>query len=624
MRFVPLLLTAACCTFFCSLGFAAGVCPQQSAPHACIDKIDPPNWWVNMPSPMLLLHGTGLGAAHVEVKGDGVSVTKTQASENGHWLFVWLQVQSQAPQTLALQVQAADGSKTAASYELRPRKSGPGFAGVSNADTMYLIMTDRFADGDTSNDENAEEQADPSGWHGGDFKGIEQHLDYLRQLGVTTVWTTPIYRNVPSPHSYHGYSATDLYDVDPHFGTVQDYVHLADALHERGMKIVLDTVPNHVGPANPWVKDPPLPDWFHGTAAHHDKAKTDFQPIPDPHATWAEQRDILQGWFADLLPDMNTENPVVTQYLTQNTIWWVQTAGLDGLRIDTFPYVDRAFWQHFLGTLHTLFPNLTEVGEVFNQDPTIVSYFAGGATHDGIDTHLYTPFDYPMYFVLRQVLVENKPATEFENILRQDALYPHPERLVTFFGNHDVKRFMSAPGATIAELKMAYGLVSTLRGTPEIYSGDELGMMGGDDPDNRRNFPGGFHDNQPSAFEAGGRSADQSSIFEWTSNMLRLRREHPAITSGLQQDIVDNDASVFGYLRTADPSHGCVNAAERIFLLMNNGLIDRTLTIKTADTGLSHCVAASKLAGPGRELTFADGAVTVTLPAKSFSAYTVR
>jgi glycosidase len=604
-----------------SFALIAPLHAQNSAP--VIDKIDPPNWWSAMPSPMLLIHGDHLAEASISVSGHHVSVEKTQKSPNGHWAFVWLQTTNAAPQTLQIVASNAAG-KTQSSYVLQARKpASVGFQGFSSADAMYLIMTDRFADGDTSNDEAAEERAKNRGWHGGDFKGIEQHLDYLQSLGVTTVWTTPVYKNIPSPQSYHGYSATDMYAVDPHFGTLADYQHLAAALHQHGMKIVLDTVPNHVGPAHPWVKDSPLPDWFHGTLENHTVAKTEFQSIPDPHSSWRERRDITEGWFANALPDLNQENPIVAKYLIQNAVWWIETAGLDGLRIDTFPYINRAFWQQFHAQLHELYPRLTTVGEVYNSDPTITSYFAGGVEHDGIDTGLYTPFDFPIYFTLRSVLVKHEPMTKLKDVLRQDRLYPHPERLVTFLGNHDTTRFLSESGATPAELKVAFGLLTTLRGMPQIYSGDEIAMLGGADPDNRRNFPGGFDDGQPSAFQAASRTPEQQEMYAWVSSLLHLRSQHAALQSGQQQDVLDDDATAFAFVRAADVSHGC-DGKDRILAVVNNAAQQRSIILHAKDTALAGCSSLRPLLGATDSFSLQGDEFNVQIGAGQIALYAVN
>lgn len=610
-------------------------CAAARGAAPCVDKIDPPNWWAGLPSPMLLLHGRHLSAAHISITGKSATIERTRISTSGDWAFVWLQIAHASPQKLELKA-ATQAGQTSAKFELFKRKpADDGFKGFSSADVMYLIMTDRFADGDPSNDAPADapdsyDRTKPRGWHGGDFRGIEQHLSYLRQLGVTTVWTTPVYNNNPSPEAYHGYIATDMYAVDAHFGTLADYQHLAEALHKRGMKLVLDTVPNHVGPANPWVKDPPTPDWFHGTLAHHDIAKGDFESIPDPHSSWQERKDITQGWFANVLPDLNQENPLVAQYLIQNAVWWVETAGLDGLRIDTFPYVSRAFWQQFHAELHTIFPHLTTVGEVFNSDPTITSYFAGGATHDGIDTGLYTPFDFPMYFTLRSVLVHGAPMTKLEDVLREDWLYPHPERLVTFLGNHDTKRFLSEPGATAAELKIAFGLLATLRGMPQIYSGDEIAMLGGSDPDNRRDFPGGFpvaasSGDKANAFTVAGRTPQQAEMFDWTSRLFRFRDQQPVLQAGKQQDIF-MDGTAFVFVRAMDINSGCKQSSpDRLLVAVNDSDKARDLTLRMNGTALAGCSKVRESIGANnRAPVMRQNSLTLVLGAKQIAIYSVQ
>jgi glycosidase len=583
---------------------STGILAQQPAAKPVvpvISKVDPPNWWVGLPAPMLLVHGENLNGATVHVAAHGVTITKQQTSPNGHWLFVWLNTARASSQTIKV---IAHNSAGSASYDFpltERRVSEKQFQGFSPADVMYLIMIDRFANGDSSNDHPAgtrdDDQSAPRGWHGGDFRGIEQHLDYLQQLGVTTVWTTPIYDNTPSPQAYHGYSATDMYAVDPHFGTLADYRRLATALHQHGMKIVLDTVPNHVGPNHPWVNDEPTPDWFHGTPAHHTVAKGDFRSIPDPHAAPLESRDVIQGWFANVLPDLNQENPLVSKYLIQNAMWWIETAGLDGLRLDTFPYVGRAFWHDFHAQLHSVYPHLTTVGEIFNPDPTITSYFAGGVAQQGIDTGLDTPFDFPMYFTLRNVLVHGASMKQLEDVLRQDRLYPRPQNLVTFFGNHDTARFLSEKDATLEELKLAFALLATTRGMPQIYSGDEIAMQGGEDPDNRRDFPGGFHnakDGNGDAFSPAGRTPRQQDAFAWVNMLFGFRKQHPALQTGEQQNLFADD-NAFAFIRTQDIHNGCSGAdqggkLERFLIVINNSDHTRQLSINTQETAAERCV----------------------------------
>lgn len=604
-----------------------------------VDQTDPPNWWSGLPNPMLLLHGKNLAAAQVRTTVPGISVRRTKVSANGHWLFVWLDIAAAPAQHFDLIVRTLGGEATVP-YQLAARHPPTdGFQGFSSADVMYLIMPDRFADGDPANDHLAQapgtdDLSKPRAYHGGDLRGIEDHLDYIQQLGATTVWITPLYENdLLSAGDYHGYGATKMFAVNPHFGTLQDYVNLAQELHARGMKLVLDTVPNHVGPKNPWVLDPPTPDWFHGTLAHHLESNGNFAPITDPHAPAAASRPALDGWFANVLPDLNQSNPLVKEYLIQNAIWWIESGTLDGLRLDTFPYVDREFWQNFHSVLHALYPHLTTVGEVFNPDPTIVSYFAGGVKHAGIDTGLYTPFDFPTYFALNQTLTGTAPSgdapmTRLMEIQRQDWLYPHPERLVTFLGNHDTVRFMSLPGATEARMKIAFGLLATMRGMPQIYSGDEIAMTGGKDPDNRQDFPGGFPQEKTrnDAFTAAGRTPGQEAMHAWVKGLLQMRASHEAFKTGIQQDLlVDDTGFVFARLKIASLRAGqaakpiLAREQGRIMLMLaNKSNAPRTFHLDFSHTALQGVQTLDPTWNTKEQVSVAQNVCNVKVGANQF------
>ncbi|MGB7133972.1 MAG: alpha-amylase family glycosyl hydrolase [Acidobacteriaceae bacterium] len=600
---------------------ALPVCIAATAPAPCVDKVDPPDWWSGLPSPMLLLHGLHLEGA--KFSAGGLSITRSQVSANGHYAFLWLSTRNAAPQHAQIRVTTTAGSTTVP-FRLEQRTPAP-HAGFSPADVMYLIMTDRFADGDLSNDPKVSERDQPRGWHGGDFRGVQQHLDYLDRLGVTTLWLTPVYDNDGGTQAYHGYSATDLYRPDPHFGTLADLRALSDALHRRGMKLVLDTVPNHVGAAHPWAADPPTPDWFHGTRADHRIANDHFQSLLDPHATPDQSRDVTEGWFANVLPDLNQENPLVRQYLIQNVIWWIEQSGADGLRYDTFPYVGRAFWQSLNGELRVLYPRLTTVGEVFNGNPLVTSYFAGGVAHGGIDTGLTTPFDFPVQFAIRAALSHQNHAgfDGLEAVLGDDWLYPHPERLVTFIGNHDTTRFLSQPGGGIPELKIAFALLATLRGMPQIYSGDEIAMRGGNDPDNRHDFPGGFPGDPRDAFSAAGRTPEQAEVHDWVASLLRFRRDHPVLATGKQQDLFV-DESAFVYVRAADLTKGCAAGSAHEVIAINDSDHARDVELDLARTVLEGCTAFTGQQGSSAAFHAASSQVTLSLPPKQAVIFAAR
>lgn len=598
---------------------------RLSAEKPIIDKIDPPGWWVQLPDPMLLVHGEHLDGARFALRGQGVQLTRTQISSNGHWAFLWLSTKSAAAQTLFITAENNDGSARR-EYQLAERSHDPNaHRGFSSSDVLYLIMTDRFAQSEKAPAVSEAERQLPRGWHGGDLAGIREHTDYLKQLGVTAVWTTPVVSNGAMPESYHGYAATDLYAVDPHFGTLADYRQLSDALHAQGLKLVIDLVPNHIGVQHPWVKDPPAPEWLHGSIENHRAIEYDFYHLVDPHATDASWRGITSGWFTDAMPDLNQENPLVATYLIQNAIWWIETANLDGIRLDTFPYVDRAYWQQFHSVLHQLYPHLTTVGEVFHRDPEVTSFFAGGVAHRGVDTGLDTPFDFPVYFTLRDVLAHDKPMTDLAAVLRQDALYPHPERLVHFIGNHDTTRFITEAGGSAARLKMALGLGATLRGMPQIYSGDEIGMSGKEDPDNRHDYPGGFKGDKRSAFTREGRTAEEEDLFEWTSSLLHLRAAHPVLQTGLEQNLFA-DQERFAFLRTPNGS-GCTGKPgdERILILVNKGREAKQWDMPAQETALKGCTRFVPLKPSAAEaIEIRTGDLHLNQPPESFLLYAVQ
>jgi len=640
MRFWPSLLLAG--SLCCSTSTSGAQARQQPSPHVQesatekpliekpqIEKIDPPGWWSGLPDPMLLVHGEGLTGARFAVQGIGVTLSRTQVSENGHWVFLWLKTATAPPQTLWVTASKKEG-QARHSFQLARRSEDPhAHRGFSSADVLYLIMTDRFADGNRGSNQpgfkSGLDRAAPRGWHGGDLAGIERHLDYLHELGVTALWTTPVASNGAMPDSYHGYAATDLYAVDAHFGTLEDYRHLSDGLHAKGMKLVIDLVPNHLGVQHPWIADPPAPDWFHGTLQQHRGTQHDFYQLVDPHAPRQAWSAITTGWFTDAMPDLNQENPLVSQYLIQNALWWVETANLDGIRLDTFPYVSRTFWHDFHATLHSVYPHLTTVGEIFNGDPEVTSFFAGGAEHRGIDTGLDTPFDFPVYIALRGVLTEGKPMTELAKVLRQDALYPHPERLVSFIGNHDTSRFLTQAGGSVPRLKLALGLLTTLRGMPQIYSGDEIGMLGGDDPDNRHDFPGGFAADAHNAFTKAGRTANEQGVFAWTAGLFALRAAHPELQTGIEQNLFA-DADTFAFVR-ASADTGCSpdHSNVRLLIVVNKAAHPSNVELPVADSALQDCIQFSvKAPSTGAVPVLNNGRLHIEEAAESVTVYQVQ
>jgi glycosidase len=629
---------------FATLGLSASgnsALAQESAESNApvVKKVEPPNWWVGLTQDLLvLLSGKNLRATHSSCNLPEVVVSRTQSSISGDYLFVWLKFSPQLKSgTAVCRITTANGQ---ASFEFPMASRKPILGrnqGLSPEDVIYLIMPDRFANGDPTNDEPPEfpgthDRANARAYHGGDLRGIEAHLPYLKDLGVTTLWLTPILKN-SAAQDYHGYGAVDLYAVDPHLGTIRDYQSLVEAAHKEHMKVFFDVVPNHIGPRHPWVKNPPAPDWFHGTADHHtisysplkrdfygQAGKKDspgelFESLADPHTPAQMRKDLTEGWFVNTLPDMNTENPLVMQYLTQNSIWWAETSGLDGFRIDTFPYVPRKFWEQWHRELRRIYPRLSTIGEVFHPDPTVTSFFVGGRKGwDGVDTQLTTAFDFPAYFALRDVLLNGAPAGRITNVLRQDSLYPHPDFLVPFFANHDVPRFAGLPGASVEQLKLAFALTLTLRGIPELYYGDEIGMSGGGDPDNRRDFPGGWIEDARNAFSREGRTSGQQQLFEYVQTLLRLRRQHDALRGGRLWHLTSDDASYI-FLRESDE--------EKLVIAFHNGTSQRTITLSLQDTPARTAAGISTLFGEA-QADLAGQQLKLVLPPRCLSIFALE
>jgi neopullulanase len=617
-------------------GALCGPVPQQSdsASTVKVTKVEPPNWWVGFaPEVMLLLSGKDLEATNVSCNLPSLRVSRTQATAGGNYLFVWLKIGADTrPGTAVCRVTATKGM-TSFEWPLVARAPTLGkFQGLSPDDVIYLIMPDRFANGDPTNDEPAEaprshDRAKPRAYHGGDLRGIQNHLAYLKDLGVTTLWLTPVVRN-GAAQDYHGYGAVDLYAVDPHLGSLKNYQELVAAAHREKMKILFDAVPNHVGPLHPWVENPPLPDWFHGTKQHHldsfsplkgtfygkpsrpEATNDPFELLIDPHAPEWMKQNLREGWFFGILPDMNTENPLVEDYLLQNSLWWAEISGLDGYRVDTFPYVGRKFWAHWHAGLRRIYPNLTTIGEVFHPDPSVTSFFEGGVRrYDGTDSGLSTVFDFPMFFTLRDVLLRNAPVGRIADVLRHDALYPRPELLVPFFANHDVPRFASAEDSSAEKLKLAFGLTLTLRGIPELYYGDEIGMPGGGDPDNRRDFPGGWIGDANDAFTEAGRTREQQRIFSYVKELLRIRREHAALRGGQLWHLA-SDESTYVFLRESEE--------ERVVVAFNNSERTRELEVPLKGTQLENAESMSLLFG-GAKAQLTGKELRISMPAQSIS-----
>lgn len=535
---------------------------QAQAPT--VDKVEPPNWWGNHSiNPVrLLVHGSHLGGARFECPK--LSCSRIVTNSAGTYVFVDVTIPAgAAPGAYPLTIRTTGGTARVPFTISAPLAAAGRFQGFGPNDVMYLIMPDRFANGDTINDRptgqaDLIDRAKGRYYHGGDLAGVQQKLPYLKQLGITAIWLNPIYDNNNALNrkevydgqaitDYHGYGATDFYNVEEHFGTVAQFRQLVDDAHKHGIKIVLDMVANHSGPYHPWVKDSPTSTWYHGTEANHPNNDWQTWTLADPNGTAAMRRNTLDGWFVNILPDFNQDDPEVARYIIQNTLWWVGVSGMDGIRQDTWPYVPRTFWRDWMSAIKKQYPTLKVVGEVLDGDPAMISFFEGSRTaFDGIRTGVDKMFDFPLHFTIRRVFGEGQSIRAIGQLLAHDQLYRDPSSLVTLLGLHDVQRFMHEKGATTAGLKLAYTLLLTIRGTPLIYYGDEIALAGGNDPDNRRDFPGGWRGDARDAFTPGGRSAEQQDVFKHVNALLTLRAARPDLRGGRTQHLfIDDKAFVY-------------------------------------------------------------------------------
>lgn len=545
-----------------------------------VNKVEPPNWWTGhtLNPVRVLIHGSELTGA--TVKAAGLKTSNVRVNAAGTYLLVDVEIPRRAKAgSYALQIQTASGSVAAAFQIDEPLSSDGRFQGFSADDVIYLIMPDRFANGDTSNDDPAIsrgmfDRSKSRYYHGGDLQGVIDHLPYLKSLGVTAIWMTPFYDNTNALNQqqamdgkaiadYHGYGATDYYGVEEHFGTMEVLRRLVDEAHKQGLKVIQDQVANHVGPGHPWVRDAPKPTWFHGSAAEHVNETWQVWSIADSGAAAKLKSDVLDGWFVNILPDMNQDDEDVARYEIQNALWWVGMTGLDGIRQDTLPYVPVAFWKEWTAALHKQYPKLRVVGEVFDGDPAVTSFFQGSAVD--------TVFDFPTYFNIRDVFPKGGSFETAAKTLAKDRYYANANGLVTFLGLHDVARFMNEPGATAARLKMAFAYLLTVRGTPMIYYGDEIGMRGGEDPDNRRDFPGGWQEDSRNAFEASGRTAEEQEVFGYVQKLLALRAKVAALRSGKLEDLTVSEKT-WAFARGDDA-----------VIVMNSGDGDAEITVPFKD-----------------------------------------
>ncbi|HEV7858565.1 MAG TPA: alpha-amylase family glycosyl hydrolase [Pyrinomonadaceae bacterium] len=633
MTLTKTLMAVLCALLFLSSALhARGQTGSQADTNPAVLKVEPPSWWANHTiNPVrLLVRGRNLGGARVNATRPETQPTAVVVNSAGTYLFVSVRVSPSAmPGEYPLTLETKSG-KTLIPFRLDATLDPTiNFQGITSDDVIYLIMPDRFSNGDASNDApagsplEANERRNPRSYHGGDLRGIINHLPYLKELGVTALWLTPWYDNWNGVHtcdkpwcpstSYHGYGATDYYGVEDHFGDMQTLRELVQKAHALGLKVIQDQVANHIGVHHEWAMDSPLEDWFHGTLKSHPQNPFRGDTLLSTHASEIERRPTLDGWFADDLPDMNQEEPEVSRYEIQNALWWVGMTGVDGIREDTIQYMPRPFIHDLLSALHRQYPKMWMVGEVFDRDPVHTSFFIGGREGwDGVDTRLDSVFDFPLWQTSLDVFRGLKPVRALRDSLKYDALYPDPNKLTTMLSNHDVRRTVSLEKMTLEGAMLHTAFLLSVRGTPQLYYGDEIALEGMDDPDNRRDFPGGFPGDARDAFQKSGRDAREQRMYEWTRDWLRLRREHGALRGGRLIDLAyDDDAYV--YARRSE--------TEILVIAVNRAATQKRISFDARMIDGSDGMRLFTLLGERESVPVLKGKVTLVLPPKTVVAY---
>ena len=504
-------------------------------------KIEPPFWWAEMKTSklQLMVYGQEMADYTASLEYPGVVLERTARLESKNYLFLDLRITGQAkPGKIKISF-SKNGKTETIDYELKTRKQQL-IKGqrVDPSDVIYLITPDRFANGDTTNDSTDDtlekhNRDDINGRHGGDLKGIIDNLDYLTELGVTTIWLNPILENDQSAYSYHGYGISDYYKVDPRFGTNEDYANLIDLCHKRGMKVIMDQVFNHCGIGHWWMNDLPSKNWLN---QWNEFTRSNFTTITasDPHASEADYRLLTEGWFDNNLPDLNLDNEFVETYLIQNSIWWIEAMGIDGIRMDTYPYPEKEAMAKWLKQLRREYPEYFMVAETWTRKASYLSYWNNkGANNDDYKPYVNSISDYPLYFAILDAFGENGEVYSLFETLAEDFVYGSPENNKVFNGNHDVDRLMALLNNNVAKLKLSMAFVLTTRGIPQLYYGDEI-LMKNRRPDGavREDFPGGWPGDARNAFIKNGRTEAENEVHKYVKTILNWRKNATSIHQG--------------------------------------------------------------------------------------------
>lgn len=522
-----------------------------------ITRIEPENWFAGMKNPQvqLMVYGHNIREAQVSTDYPGAKIDSLVRLDSPNYLLIYINLNGAKPGNMPLTF-TQGGSKKRVMYAIKPRTmQGEERKGFTNADVLYMLMPDRFANGNPKNDvvkgmrDELCNRNEPSLRHGGDIEGIRQHLDYFKELGVTALWFTPLLENDrPADEgkysTYHGYATTNYYRVDPRFGTNDDYKALVSEAHQKGLKVVMDMIFNHCGDYHPWNLDAPSKDWFNNPN-YGLQTSYKLTPVLDPYASKVDMRETVDGWFVKSMPDLNQRNPHLMRYLIQNSEWWIETVGIDGIRMDTYPYADRDAMALWMKTLNDEYPNFNTVGETWVTEPAYTAAWQKDSKLSKTNSNLKTVMDFAFFDRLSMAKHEEtddwwKGLNRIYNVLCYDYLYTNPSSVMAFIENHDTDRFLGN-GKDSTALKQAYALLLTMNRIPQLYYGTEVLMNGTKevtDGNVRKDFPGGFPGDTHNCFTREGRTRAENAMFDWTSRLLHWRQGNEAISQGKQTQFI--------------------------------------------------------------------------------------
>lgn len=542
-------------------------CFTLSAVAGNVNKIDPPFWFAGMGNQQLqlMVYGANISAAQVSVNYPGVAVDSIVKLDSKNYLLVYLRLdKSVKPGKMKLNFKLA-GKSFSINYELKERnRAGAEHKGFDMSDVLYLLMPDRFANGNTKNDNlkgmlsYKVDRNDPNSRHGGDFLGIQNHLDYFNDLGVTALWLTPLLENNMEGGSYHGYATTDYYKTDPRFGSNEEYCMLIQQAHQHGLKVVMDMVFNHCGVDHQWIKDMPSKDWFNYPDYKNHFVQTSFKLTPhaDPYASKYDFDKMVNGWFVPSMPDLNQRNPHVYKYLVQNSIWWIEYADIDGIRMDTYPYADYDAMSNWQKVINEEYPNFNTVGETWGIEPAYTAWWQKDSKLAAPrNSNLKTVMDFSFMTKINRAKDEQTGEGDggLERIYNNfvyDYLYPNNNSILAFLENHDTDRFLGE-GNNLPMLKQAEVLLLTTHRIPQLYYGTEV-MMNGikklSDGYARRDFPGGWAGDKQSAFAESARTAEQNESYNFLKNLLHWRQGNEVISKGTMTQFIPQNG-IYAFAR---------------------------------------------------------------------------